>query len=316
MHGVFFFVGPTAVGKSAVAVDVAEQNDAEIVSADAFQLYRGLEILTASPDEELRRVPHHLIGVTPIHEIMSAAKFRELALRALADIQSRGKNAIVVGGSGLYLKALMDGFTETAPPNFALREKLSALSASELAERLRRIDPKRAAKVDVKNPRRVIRALEIASARRVIPSEAEGSRSPSLRVAQRDPSTPLRSAQDDSVHGVLLVRDRDDLYGRINERVNATFGAGVREEVRRATNVGSTAARALGYAEIAQLNAGAISEADAIARIQQATRRYAKRQLTWFRHQTNFPQLNLTALSHREAISAISQLTQRHFAQE
>jgi tRNA dimethylallyltransferase len=304
MRDVFFVVGPTAVGKSAVAVDVAEQNGAEIVSADAFQLYRGLEILTASPDEDLRRrIPHHLLGVVPITEIMAAAKFRELALRALADVQSRRRNAIVVGGSGLYLKALMAGFSESAPPNFGLREELTALSASELAGRLRRLDPKRAAKTDLKNPRRVIRALEIASAN--IVAAAGG-------VATAGPNDIAKT----SAAGVLLMRDRDDLYGRINDRVNAIFRDGVRDEVRRATNVGSTAARALGYAEIAQLNARAISEADAIVRIQQATRRYAKRQLTWFRHQTNFPQLNLTALSHREAISAISQLAQRHFAQE
>jgi tRNA dimethylallyltransferase len=306
----FFLVGPTAVGKTALAVELAEQFDAEIVNADAFQIYRGLEVLTAKPGAEFqRRVCHHLLGQISLTEIMSAAKFRELALAALGDIRSRKKNAVVVGGSGLYLKAITHGFDQVPPPDPKLREELGALPLKKLAERLQNLSPELAARTDLKNPRRVIRAIEIATS--VIPSRVEGSRCGSLKVACRGPSTALRSAQDD---GVLLVRDRHDLYQRINERVNAMFRDGVEDEVRTLQDIGPTAASALGLKEVRALIAGQISHEECVAKIQQATRRYAKRQLTWFRHQTSFPELNLTSFSHREAVRAITQMF--HRAQE
>jgi tRNA dimethylallyltransferase len=303
----FFLVGPTAVGKTALAIELAQRFDAEIVNADAFQIYHGLDILTAKPDtESQRRMRHHLLGQVSLTETISAAKFRDLARAALADIHTRKKNAIVVGGSGLYLKAITHGFDQVPPPDTMLREELSALPQKELAGRLEKLSPELAARTDLRNPRRVIRAIEIA--RSVIPSEAEGSRGGSLKVTWRAPSTALRSAQDD---GVLLVRDRDDLYQRINERVNAMFRDGVEEEVRALQDIGPTAASALGLKEIRALIAGQISREDCVAKIQQATRRYAKRQLTWFRHQTTFPQLNLTPFSHREAVRAITPMFRR-----
>jgi tRNA dimethylallyltransferase len=309
----FFFVGPTAIGKSSLAVDVAKKLGAEIVNADAFQIYRGLDILTAKPDFETQQsVPHHLLSVVELSEEMSAAKFRELALAALDEIRARGKIVFVVSGSGLYVKALARGFDAASPPNPTLRAELSALSREELARRLLQLDPELAARTDSKNPRRVIRAIEIAEAstprEKIVPSEIEGSRHVTSKVTPRDPSTSLRSARDDGVsaRGIFIVRDRADLYRRINERVFAMFRQGVEEEVASLNNVGPTATQALGLREIRQLLAGEISRDDCIAKIQQATRRYAKRQLTWFRHQTNFPELNLTALSHQEAISAIT----------
>jgi tRNA dimethylallyltransferase len=312
----FFVVGPTAVGKSGLAIELAEQFEAEIVNADAFQLYRGLDVLTAKPDSQAqRRVRHHLLGRISLTETMSAAKFRELACEALADIRSRKKNAIVVGGSGLYLQAITHGFDEVPPPDPKLREKLSALPQKELAGRLQKLSPELAARTDLRNPRRLIRAIEIASARTVIPSETagpartEGSRRETFKVTS---SGYLDPARDDGVFdGVLLVRERDDLYRRINERVDAMFRDGVEEEVRLLQEVGSTAASALGLKEIRALNAGHISREKCIAKIQQATRRYAKRQLTWFRHQTTFPPLNLTPFSHREAVRAITQMFRR-----
>ena len=307
MKNTFFLVGPTAVGKTALAIELAEQFEAEIVNADAFQIYRGLDVLTAKPDAEAqRRARHHLLGQIPLTETMSAAKFRELAREALADICSRRKNAIVVGGSGLYLKAITHGFDQVPPPDQNLREELSALSTSELAERLQKLSPEFAGRTDLRNPRRVVRAIEIASS--VIPSGVEESRRENLKVPWRDPSTALCSAQDD---GILLLRERDDLYRRINERVEAMFRDGVEEEVHVLKEVGPTAASALGLKEIRALNAGQISREECIAKIQQATRRYAKRQLTWFRHQTSFPQLNLTPFSHREAVRAITQMFRR-----
>jgi tRNA dimethylallyltransferase len=300
MRGAFLLVGPTAIGKSELAVEFAEQLGGEIVNADAFQIYRGLDILSAKPDAEVQgRVHHHLLSAVEVSETMSAAKFREMALAALLEIRSRGKTAIVVSGSGLYVKALTHGFDATAPPNPELRTELSALSDNELARRLAQLDSSAAARTDLKNLRRVIRAIEIAQGKM-----RRGGATAAV-------TTPLRSAQDDGVRGVFLVRDRDDLYSRIDKRVHAMFRAGVEAEVAALKNVGPTAEKTLGLREIQQLLAGNISRDDCIAKIQQATRRYAKRQLTWFRHQTSLSELNLTALSHREAISAISQVIAR-----
>ena len=297
----FFLVGPTAVGKTALAIELAEQFDAEIVNADAFQVYRGLDVLTAKPDAEAqRRVRHHLLSQISLFETMSAASFRELARAALSDVHSRKKNAIVVGGSGLYLKAITHGFDQVPPPDPKLREELNRLPQKELAERLQKLSPELAARTDLKNPRRVIRAIEIAAS--VIPSRVVAT------DAVREPqSAPAATA----TNGVLLLRDRDDLYQRINERVNAMFRDGVEEEVRALQDIGQTAASALGLKEIRALIAGEISREECIAKIQQATRRYAKRQLTWFRHQTTFSQLNLTPFSHREAVHAITQMFRR-----
>ena len=297
----FFLVGPTAVGKTALAIELAEQFDAEIVNADAFQVYRGLDVLTAKPDAEAqRRVRHHVLSQISLFETMSAASFRELARAALSDVHSRKKNAIVVGGSGLYLKAITHGFDQVPPPDPKMREELNRLPQKELAERLQKLSPELAARTDLKNPRRVIRAIEIAAS--VI----------ATRIVATDAVCEPRSAPAaTATNSVLLLRDRDDLYQRINERVNAMFRDGVEEEVRALQDIGQTAASALGLKEIRALIAGQISREECIAKIQQATRRYAKRQLTWFRHQTTFSQLNLTPFSHREAVHAITQMFRR-----
>jgi tRNA dimethylallyltransferase len=309
VNNTFFIVGPTAVGKTLVAIELAEQFDAEIINADAFQIYRGLDILTAKPDSEAQRqVRHHLLGQVSLAETMSAVRFGELACAALADIRSRSKTAVIVGGSGLYLKAITHGFDEVPPPDPRLREELSALSLEELGLRLRDLNPQLAARTDLKNPRRIIRTIEIATSTSVIPSKVDGSRRESFKVTSRDPSA---GARDDELIGVVLLRDRDDLYQRINERVNAMFREGVEEEVRALQDIGPTGANALGLKEIRALLAGQVSRAECIVKIQQATRRYAKRQLTWFRHQTTFPQLNLTPFSHREAVRAITRMFRR-----
>src|SRR5437868_13675879 len=262
----FFLVGPTAVGKTALAIELAEQFDAEIVNADAFQVYRGLDVLIAKPDAEAqRRVRHHVLSQISLFETMSAASFRELASAALYDVHSRKINAIVVGGSGLYLKAITHGFDQVPPPDPKLREELNRLPQKELAERLQKLSPELAARTDLKNPRRVIRAIEIAAS--VIPS----------RIVARDAVCEPRSAPAaTATNGVLLLRHRDDLYQRINARVNAMFRDGVEEEVRALQDIGQTAASALGLKEIRALIAGQISREECIAKIQQATRRYAK----------------------------------------
>jgi tRNA dimethylallyltransferase len=322
MPGVFFIVGPTAVGKSAVAAEVAELLDAEVVNADAFQIYRGLDVLTGKPEVGTQqRAPHHLLGLTPVTELMSAAKFRMAALSALAGIRSRGKNAIVVGGSGLYVKGLTHGFDDMSPPDMELRGQSKRLSLNELVCRLQKGNPELASRIDLKNRRRVTRALEITLGKKnrsspesmsVVGASVGGSQV----SATAEAAVAARLKRAISTSGVLLIRDRNDLYDRINNRVNVMFHEGVEEEVRGLKEVGVTAAGALGLRQLQQLLAEEISRDQCIAQIQQATRRYAKRQLTWFRHQSNFPQLNLTPFSHQEAVGAILQMAQRHFAQE
>ena len=162
MTHAFFIVGPTATGKSEIAADVAREATAEIVSADAFQIYRGLDLLTAKPESStLAKVPHHLIGTVPLTAEMNAEKYRRAATRAVDEINSRGRLAIVVGGSGLYIKALTHGLAPLPKSDPELREKLNALSLDDLRSQLFELDPETARKIDIKNRRRVTRALEI-----------------------------------------------------------------------------------------------------------------------------------------------------------
>ncbi len=149
MKNPFYIVGPTASGKSELGAEVAERCGVEIISADAFQIYRGLPLLTAQPDRAiLRKVPHHLIGDVPLSDEMSAEKFREMALTALAEIHARGKRALVVGGSGLYLKALTHGLAPLPAVDPRLRAELNALPLDKLNSRLAAVDPLGAEKID------------------------------------------------------------------------------------------------------------------------------------------------------------------------
>src|SRR5436190_23559444 len=162
MARAFFIVGPTATGKSELAADVAREIGAEIISADAFQIYRGFDLLTAKPEAStLAKAPHHLICTVPLSDEMNAEKFRRAATAAIDEISSRGKLAIVVGGSGLYIKALTHGLAPLPESDSKLREKLNALSLTELWSQLCEFDPDTAEKIDPKNRRRLVRALEI-----------------------------------------------------------------------------------------------------------------------------------------------------------
>jgi len=288
MREVFFIVGPTATGKSEIAADLACEVGAEIVSADAFQLYRGLDLLTGKPEvATLAKAIHHLIGTISIHEEMSAEKFRRLALRTIDEIHSRGRGAVVVGGAGLYIKALTHGFLPAPGPDRELRDELNKLSLEQLRARLTDLDPARARKIDVKNRHRLVRALEIC-----------------LLTAR--PASAQRTQA--TTTGVFLFRDRDDLYERISRRVEAMFENGVIEEVRAASATSLTASKMIGLREIRELLEGKMSLGQCVAQIQQTTRRYAKRQLTWFRRQTSFEPLNVSLLTHQEAVKWISQL--------
>ncbi len=284
-------VGPTATGKSDLAADVARELDAEIVSADAFQIYRGFDLLTAKPDHAiLAKVPHHLVGTVSILEEMNAEKFRKLALQAISEIHSRGKLAIVVGGSGLYIKALTHGLSVVPSADPRLRAHLNASSLADLQKKMRGLDPAIAKTIDLKNRRRLVRAIEICM------------------LTGKPASVQRTTSQTETTHGAFVFRDRDDLYQRINRRVETMFEGGVIEEVSAAGKPGETASKMIGMREIRAMLDGKMSMLQCVAAIQQATRRYAKRQLTWFRQQTNFQLLNLSLLNHVEAVRRISQL--------
>ena len=294
MRHAFFIVGPTATGKSELAADVAHEIGAEIVSADAFQIYRGLDLLTAKPaSPTLAKAPHHLIGTVSLTEEMNAEKYRRAASRAIEEINSRGKLAIVVGGSGLYIKALTHGLAPLPESDPKLREKLNAMSLDDLRSQLCELDPETARKIDLKNRRRVMRAVEICL--------LTGKPASDVVAGVSDSGRPGSTAT-----GVFVFRDRNELYERINQRVEMMFERGVIEEVRAAGTTSATASQMIGLREIRELLAGKKLLPQCIAEIQQATRRYAKRQLTWFRRQTNFSPLNLSFLTHKEAVKWIS----------
>ena len=300
MNAVFFIVGPTATGKSELAAEVAQRLGAEIVGADAFQIYRGLDLLTAKPDPAtLARVPHHLISAVPLSEEMNVEKYRTAAKAMIRDVHARGKPVIVVGGNGLYVKALTHGLARLPGANVKLRERLEHASREELFRSLTALDPAAARQIDRQNRRRLVRAVEVC-------------------LLSRKPFSEQRREWNESLpkNGMLIYRDRAELYTRIDQRVEQMFQSGVAEEARGVGKVSATAEQTLGLAEIRALLAGEISQTECIAKIQQATRRYAKRQLTWFQRQTNFSALNLSKHGSSEAIDLIAENASRVFAPE
>jgi tRNA dimethylallyltransferase len=291
MRRAFFIVGPTATGKSELAADVAREIGAEIVSADAFQIYRGLDLLSAKPNSStLRKVPHHLIGTTALHEDMNVEKYRRAAMQSVNEINSHDRPAIIVGGSGLYIKALTHGLAPLPEADPRLREQLNSMTLDELRSRLLELDPEAGQTIDMKNRRRLMRAVEICLLMGKPASQAVAGVGDS-----GSPGSTIPGA------GIFVYRDREELYARINERVETIFKHGVIEEVRAVGAMSSTASQMIGLREIRELLDGRISRLQCITAIQQATRRYAKRQLTWFRRQTNFSPLNLSLLTDNEA---------------
>src|SRR5206468_2650891 len=235
MRRTFFIVGPTATGKSELAADVAREIGAEIVSADAFQIYRGLDLLTAKPEAAtLAKAPHHLIGTTSLHKEMNAEKYRRAASRVIDQIHSRGKPVIVVGGSGLYIKALTHGLAALPESDLKLREQLNTMSLDELRSRLAELDAEAAQRIDARNRRRLVRALEICLLTGKPASEV---------VDPTGRGDPGRAGSTIPATGVFVFRDREELYQRINQRVEAMFEHGVIEEVRATGATGATASQ-------------------------------------------------------------------------
>jgi len=284
--------GPTGAGKTALSLLLAEHLGGEIVGADAFQIYAGLPVLTAQPTPQQRaRVPHHLVGCIDPRESYDAARYRREALEVLHSIAARSKRPIVVGGTGLYLKALLGGLDDLPPRDPVLRAELAALDLPELVARLQELDPEGACSVDQANRRRVERALEIVML--------------TGRPLDRDAGPVLTPS---GVLGFLITRSSEELTGRIAANVEAMFANGVEAEVAALPkeSTGPTASKTLGLADIRSFLRGEITRAECIDRITVATRRYAKRQMTWFRHQHDFETIAVTA-DPEEALAALLQ---------
>ena len=275
MTKVIVICGATATGKSEIALDIAERIDGEIINADSMQLYRGMDIGTAKlAIGERRDIPHHMLDVLAVDQDATVAWFQEEARSHISDIHQRGKSAIIVGGTGLYIKAVLDdlNFPDTDPE---VRKKLeeigSELGADYLFRMLQEKDPAAAIAIDRANIRRVIRALEVI--------EITGE--PFTAHLPREESSRYPDALQFG-----LVMEREHLRERIDQRVDRMWDAGLVDEVDRliesGIRQGTTAQRALGYAQILAMRDGLMSENDAKEETKRATRQYARRQETWF----------------------------------
>jgi len=265
-----FIAGPTAVGKSAVALELAELLDGEIISVDSMQVYRGLDIGTAKPSAaEQQRVRHHLIDVVDLRESFDAAQFISLARAAAQEIQARGRRPIFCGGTGLYFKAYLEGLGEAPPRDPKVRGELEALPMPALLDELQRTDRATYESIDRQNPRRVIRALEVI---RLTGRPFSGQR------ASWKPAAGPRIT--------WLTRPAGELLERMQKRVDEMFRRGLVVEteslLRQGLAENPTALQALGYRQVVEHLRGKLGLAETIELVKIRTRQFAKRQRTWF----------------------------------
>ena len=279
MDKIICIAGPTASGKTALAVAMAKQLDAEVISCDSMQIYRGMDIGTAKPTrEEMDGIVHHMLDVADPGEDFSVSRYCRLADPILQDILARGKTAIIAGGTGLYMDALIRGNSFAPCPSTGMREKLEAeadvIGMDAMLEKLRAIDPDAAAKLHTADRKRIIRALEVYLETGMTITEHN------LMTQQLPPKyTPVWFGLED--------QDRADLYARIDRRVDAMLEADLLDEIRTLLSTGispkCTAMQAIGYKEFVAVLQGSGTLEEAAASVKQASRHYAKRQLTWFR---------------------------------
>ncbi|HEY3860510.1 MAG TPA: tRNA (adenosine(37)-N6)-dimethylallyltransferase MiaA [Verrucomicrobiae bacterium] len=278
-----FLAGPTAVGKSAVALELAERLGGEIISVDSMQVYQGMDIGTAKPSaEDRRRVRHHLIDIITLKECFDAAQFIQRAGLAARDIEARGRRAIFCGGTGLYFKACLEGLGPTPARDAALRAELESAPLERLLEELAQRDPAAFQAIDRQNPRRVIRALEII---RLTGQPVSAQRAPW--------SNPPAACA-----GMIgLARPASELVERIHQRVDEMFRRGLVAETESLLAQGladnPTAMQALGYRQVVEHLRGQRNLHETIELVKIRTRQYAKRQLTWFRRQMNLEWITL-----------------------
>jgi tRNA dimethylallyltransferase len=269
-------VGPTAVGKTALALHLAQALDGEIVSADSRLFYRGMDIGTAKPaPEERARIPHHLIDIAAPDETVGLAEFHKQATAIIADIHARGKLPLLVGGTGQYVRAVVQGWrVPRVPPDADLRAELETQGeregAGSLHARLAKLDPAAAEKIDPRNVRRVIRALEVCLVTGRPISEQQRREPPPYRVFQ-----------------IGLTMEREALYARADERIEAMMVAGLEDEVRRLVEAGYgwdlPAMSGLGYVQFRSYLEGDAALEDVVIEIKRATRRFIRHQYNWFR---------------------------------
>ena len=269
-----YICGPTASGKSSLALEMAENYNGEIVNADAFQLYRGLEIVSAAPSaEEQARVPHHLYGVLEPTESADAQRYVELAKPVIAEIQSRGKTPIITGGSGLYLKFLTHGAAPLPTGDATLRAEMDARPLEDLVAQLEHLDPMEASRTALQNRRFVSRALEICI--------LSGRKASELRDGWEKQTAEISS----QLRGFVIQRTRADLHARIALRTRAMLDGGALEEVAALSDISNNCEKAIGFREIRSLLTGETDRPTCEELINAATRQYAKRQETWFRRE-------------------------------
>ncbi len=296
--GAVVITGPTAVGKTDVALALAESVPSEIVSADSRQIYRFMDIGTAKPTaEQLRFVPHHFIDICNPDEVYSAGEYGRAARECVLQIQQREKLPIIVGGSGLYLRALLEGFSEPLPSNRAVQEELKKRAGQEgsiaLHAELARVDPLSAQRLHPNDVHRIVRALEVFYAEHA-----------SMHKFWETPSTPAPFAY----RVYCLHLERRVLYERINRRVEKMLAAGLVEECRgllaRGFKPQHNALQTVGYREVFSYLSGEIDELAMQELIQRHTRQYAKRQLTWFRKMAGCEWIGLNEGEEARAVAA------------
>lgn len=289
-------VGPTAVGKTELALELAELVDGEIVSLDAYQIYRGMDIGTAKASlQQRQRVPHHLVDVLDIQALATVSDFSEWAATAISQIHANGKIAICVGGSGLYVQSVLE-VLDIPPTDLDVRAKyeklLLEIGEVELHKQLRTIDPVAAEVISVANSRRVVRALEV--------NEVTGEPFPSQIKQSPQRYVDLR---------IGLGLDKSVLAERISGRVAEMFELGWESEVAELVERGllqtPTAVKAIGYREVAAMLAGDAEKADTLASVTQATTRYAKRQMSWFRRDSKIEWFDREEFSNAHVLEAI-----------
>ena len=308
MDKIICVVGPTASGKTALAVELAKATGGEVVSCDSMQIYRRLSIGTAKPTtEEMQGIPHHMIDICEPDEDFSVGRYVEMATPIVEDILSRGKTAVIAGGTGLYVDNLIKGGEFAPTPATGCRERLEQRLQSEglevLMEQLRAIDPV-ALEKSQNNPRRIIRALE------VFLETGETITAHNQRTAALPPKfDPLWIGTD--------YLSRQDLYDRIDLRVRLMFKDGLLDEIREVLNSGipetATAMQAIGYKEFIDAMAGRATIDEAIAKVQQSSRRYAKRQQTWFRRNERIHWLLRTKGQPAEEIFSLARALAANF---
>ena len=264
--------GPTASGKTALAIELARRLSGEIISADSMQVYKGMSVATAAPtQDELEAAPHHLVEFLDKSESYSVSDFCDLAREKIDEITARGKLPIIAGGTGLFIDSLVDNIIFTpAKADAELRTRLLEKSGEELYEELLSVDREAALKIHKNNKTRVARALEIYY--------SSGETKTQQNINSRKEESPY-----DVLYFVIGYRDRALLYDRINRRVDIMLENGLLDEARENQNRLGTAAQAIGHKELAPYFDGSLSLDEAVDNLKQETRHYAKRQITWFK---------------------------------